>query len=148
MSKLVLGGDKSYKMKWMNCWTMTGGQVILETGDQRRFFLKPGWQEANLKIKEKDSIPGTERVSSQTLRETEMLQGTWGTKHWAITCAALVKQLGWYSKDNKKPVRSFQQRSDIKWWLFYKSHLGSSVKKNLEWRNLGWRNQEGSKNTC
>lgn len=103
--------------------------------DQRIFFLKPRWQEAShTKVKDKDSILGTERVCLKTLRQAEMLQDAWGTKHWAITCAALVKQFGCYSKENKKPVRSFQQRSDIKWLLFYKSHLGSSVKKDVGWR--------------
>lgn len=31
MSKLILGGEKSYKMNGMNWWTMTGGQVVTDT---------------------------------------------------------------------------------------------------------------------
>lgn len=69
----------------------------------------------------------------------------WSQRHgWQqSTEPSLVKEFGFYSEVSKKPLKSFQQRSGIKWLLFYKDHLGSSVT-----RDLGWRNQAGSRNNC
>lgn len=137
-------------------WLGVEQYEILLIENQRRFILRPEWQGSSTQdLKRKYSgyrnsmFKGSEASRNNMHREKwarDAARGNqrcgWEAKHRALTFDAMVKEFGFYSKDNKRAVKSFQQRNNIKWLLFYKYRLGSPVKKDL-----GWRNQKGSRNT-
>lgn len=155
MSKLLLGGDKFYKIKWDELlendrgW---GGNRYFKLGVREDFFLRPEWKGLSIPRCEKKAFwvhnqhiqrpwGKQKRVPAE---ESAKDFARWSQRHsWGqSTELSLVKEFGFYSQVSKKPVESFQQRSGSK-WLFYKYYLGSSIEKDL-----GSRNQEGSRNTC
>lgn len=124
MSKLILGGDKFYKVEWDEllenawgwsgtrsfklglredfCWDLNDEGLSIEVSEEKAFrdrssvFQGPEAGRNNVPVER--SAGG---VASWDPRRA------WRARHWAVPYEALEKEFGCYSKDNKRSVKHF-----------------------------------------